>query len=104
MYLRGSSGLRLNLVISTTDQSGDLRFVAYSDNIYGLLRCENALFVMNETPRELEHSIYLYLSERLAGQESVSVEIVRETNSQFSLPVLEGCSENGTRNLAAKAV
>jgi hypothetical protein len=104
MNLRGSSGLRLSLGVSTTDQSGGTKFVAYSDNIYGLLGCESGLFVIDETPRELEHSIYLYLSEHLAGQESVVVEISRETNSRFALPVLEGCSQNGTRSLSAWAV
>ena len=100
MTVSTPEGRCLSLVVTTTEQSGETQFVAYNDNLYGLLCRDSGLLVANQTPRELEHSIYLYISERLSGQQTVTIEIKRETNSVYALPVLRGCSDQGVRSLA----
>jgi hypothetical protein len=102
LHLKGSKGLRFNVVISTLSDATGCKFVAYSDDMCLFLNSPSGLFVINQTPRELEHSIYLYLSEHLAGQDCVQAEVIRETNSAYALPVLEGSSENGPRSLQIK--
>jgi hypothetical protein len=102
LLLSGSNGLTLNVVVSTLEDASGCKFVAYSNDMSLFLNSSTGLFVINQTPRELEHSIYLYLSERLTGQESVGAEVVRESNSSFGLPVLAGCSEEGPRSLRVK--
>ena len=103
LNLNASAGLSLSIVISTLTNEGNTKFVAYSDDMCRFMSSATGLFVMNESPRELEHFIYLYLSERLAGQESVSVVLERESNSIYALSVLEGCSDDGPRSLQIQA-
>ncbi|HEY9793862.1 MAG TPA: hypothetical protein V6D22_25930 [Candidatus Obscuribacterales bacterium] len=103
LVITASEGLTLNVMISTLTDSSETKFVAYSNDMSLLLHDLTGLFVINQTPRELEHSIYLYLSERLHGETAVRAEIIRESNSVYGLPVLEGRSQEGPRSLRVKA-
>ena len=103
LVLNGSDGLTLNVMISTLNDEVGSKFVAYSNDMSLLLNDLTGLFVINQTPRELEHSIYLYLSERLSGHTSVRARVIRESNSVYGLPVLEGCSDDGPRSLRVVA-
>jgi hypothetical protein len=96
LAVTGSSGSVFQVLISAMRDEG---FVAYSNDMGLLLGASSGLYVVNNTPRELEHSIYLYMSERLAGEGSVRAQIFRESASVFELPVLEGSSNEGPRSL-----
>jgi hypothetical protein len=92
-------GLQMKVFISMKNEPSGPKFVAYSGDMSCFLNPSAGLFVVNETPRELEHSIYLFLSEQLRGHDSVRAEVHRETHSVYGLPVLEGCSDDGPRSL-----
>jgi hypothetical protein len=104
LNLSTPGGFIWKVVIGTTCESEQEKFVAYSDATSLFLKPSNGLFVTNDTPRELEHSIYLYLSEKLCGQDLVEAEVIRETNSMYGLPVLVGSSDEGPRSLHVKGV
>lgn len=103
LCINGEAGLALRLLISSQIDSDGIKFVAYSNDMCLFVGSAPSLFVTHANPRELEHAIYLYASEYLAGQTSVSAQIFRETASMFELPVLEGASVDGPKSLTSKA-
>lgn len=99
LAITGSSGSMLHILVSTTGEGENFRFVAYSNDMCLFTGSSPSLYVANQTPRDLEHSIYLYVSEKLAGEGWINVQIFRESSTLFELPVLEGSSNAGPRGL-----
>jgi hypothetical protein len=83
-----------------TEADESFRFLAYTNDSSFFGSSAPSLYVMDQSSRELEHSIFLFLSERLAGHDSVSAHIYRESaGAMFALPVLHGCSDEGTNSI-----
>jgi hypothetical protein len=95
----GKSGTNLHVSVATTGDEENSNLVAYNNDVCLFMGSSPTLYVVNQTARDLEHSIYLYISERLSGECSVTAQIFRETGTMFELPILEGSSELGPRSL-----
>lgn len=102
LAVTGKSGTNIHISVSTTGDGDNHRFVAYNNDMCLFVGSSPTLYVVNQTARELEHAIYLFISERLSGEHAVTAQIFRETGTMFDLPVLEGNSELGPRSLKAR--
>jgi hypothetical protein len=99
LMVTGKSGTNLHVSVGTTGEGDSCHYVAYNNDMCLFVGSSPSLYVVNQTARELEHSIYLFISERLSGEPSVSAQIFRETGTMFELPILEGSSDLGPRSL-----
>lgn len=99
LAITSSSGNVLHVLISTVGEGDSFKFVAHSNDMCMFVGASPSLYVVDQTSRELEHSIYLYISEKLAGERSVSAKIFRDSGTIFDLPVLEGSSDAGPTGL-----
>lgn len=99
LMVTGKSGTHLHVSVSATGEGEDTRFVAYNNDMCLFVGSSPSLYVVDPCSRELEHSIYLYISERLSAESAVTAQIFRETGTMFELPILEGNSELGPRSL-----
>ncbi len=102
LMLTCKSGANLHVSVGTTGEGEGFRFVAYNNDMCLFVGSSPTLYVADQTAREIEHSIYLYLSERLCGEPSVTAQIFRETGTMFELPILEGSSVLGPNSLKAR--
>lgn len=103
LALTGSGGNVLHVLVSATGDGESYKLIAHSNDMCLFTGSSPGLYVVDQTPRELEHSIYLYMSERLAGDSAVRAQIFRESATVFELPVLEGDSAGGPRSLKPRA-
>jgi uncharacterized protein YacL len=62
-----TTGNTLNVLIATNGEGDAQRFVAYTNDM--------SLYVVDQTPRGLEYSIYVYMAEQLVGQNHVDVQV-----------------------------
>jgi hypothetical protein len=99
LMINGKTGVNLHVCVGTTGEGDSTNFVAYNNDMCLFMGAAPTLYVVNQTAREIEHSIYLFVSERLAGESSVTAQIFRETGTMFDLPILEGSSDLGPRSL-----
>lgn len=104
LTITGKSTSILHVLISTIGEDDKLSFIAYTNDMCLFVGSSPSLYVVDQTPRGIEHSIYLYVTEKLKEERSVSAQIFRESNSTFELPVLEGSSEAGLNTLKPRAV
>lgn len=100
----GKSGSVMHVLISTTGEQDAISFVAYTNDMCLFVGSSPSLYVVDQTPRGIEHSIYLYMTERLKGESSISAQIFRESTSLFELPVLEGNSKDGLNSIKPRTV
>jgi hypothetical protein len=99
----GNSGSVMHVLISTLGEKDAMSFVAYTNDMCLFVGSAPSLYVVDQTPRGIEHSIYLYMSEKLKGESSIAAQIFRESTSLFELPVLEGNSDEGLNSIKPRA-
>jgi hypothetical protein len=99
LTITGASGSLMHILISTTGEPDCVSFIAYTNDMCLFVGSSPSLYVVDRTPRGLEHSIYLYVTEKLSAESSVSAQIFRESTSVFELPVLEGSSDGGVQSI-----
>lgn len=104
LAISGSNGTVLHIFISTVGEGDSFKFVAHSNDMCMFVGASASLYVVDQTARELEQSIYLYISERLDGEQSIRAQIFRDSGTLFDLPILEGSSDAGPRSLLPRAV
>lgn len=103
LALTGSQGNVLHVLVSASGDGDSYKLIAHSNDMCLFTGSSPGLYVVEQTPRELEHSIYLYMSEKLAGECEVRAQIFRESATVFELPVLEGDSAQGPKSLKPRA-
>lgn len=99
----GASGAMMHVLISTLGEKDKMSFVAYTNDMCLFVGSSPSLYVVDQTPRGIEYSIYLYMWEKLQGESSISAQIIRESASLFELPVLEGNSKEGLNSIKPRA-
>jgi hypothetical protein len=104
LTISGKSGSVIHVLISTVGADDTMSFIAYTNDMCLFVGSSPSLYVVDQTPRGIEHSIYLYVSEKLKDESSVSAQIFRESSSAFDWPVLEGSSDAGLNTLKPRAV
>ena len=99
LSINTGSGVSLHISIASTGEGENHRFIAYNNDMCLFVGSSPTLYVVNQTAHDLEHSIHLFVAERLRGEHLVSAQIFRETSTVFELPILEGSSHLGPSSM-----